>query len=44
MYEAASATLINRVLMMWERKSLRKIYGSTNENDSWRMKIKSRNL
>jgi hypothetical protein len=25
--------------MMWERKILRKIYGPTNENDSWRIKI-----
>jgi hypothetical protein len=41
-YGAESWTLTNKmekVLMMWGRKILRKIYGPTYENGYWRMKM-----
>jgi hypothetical protein len=43
-YGAEAWTLTNkmeRMLMTWERKILRKIYGPTYENLHWRIKINS---
>jgi hypothetical protein len=30
---------IERTLMIWERRILRKMYGATYENDSWKIKM-----
>jgi hypothetical protein len=43
-YEAEAWTLTNKMekmLITWERKILRKIYGPTCENGHWRIKINS---
>jgi hypothetical protein len=43
-YRAETWSLTNKIeniLMTWERKILRKIYGPTNENEQWRIKTTS---